>query len=161
MAAAQLPLLFLLSMRTRFSPLVIIFGSSHEQLIHWHRICGRVIMILLLLHGTWYINYFVQNGILADRIRQQHPITGLISISLIATIASTSLERVRNGVTACLFTAISVLGWRFGHCFFSMRSHSDCTLLKHWHCSSLIEFSDTWTRSQTLPSLSRCLIRSC
>lgn len=83
-------------MRTRFSPLVIIFGSSHEQLIHWHRICGRVIMILLLLHGTWYINYFVQNGILADRIRQQHPITGLISISLIATIASTSLERVRK-----------------------------------------------------------------
>lgn len=83
-------------MRTRYSPLVVIFGSSHERLIHWHQICGRIIMILLLLHGTWYINYFVQNGILADRLQHQHPITGLISLFLMAIIGGTSLEKVRQ-----------------------------------------------------------------
>ncbi|CEO59178.1 hypothetical protein PMG11_03862 [Penicillium brasilianum] len=95
-AAAQMPFLFLLSMRTRFSPLVIILGSSHEQLVHWHQLCGRIIMILLVLHGTWYINYFVQNGILADRLQHRHSLTGLISLSLMAVTAGTSLERVRR-----------------------------------------------------------------
>lgn len=95
-AAAQVPLLFLLSMRTRHSPLVIILGSSHGQLIHWHQICGRVIMTLVLFHGTWYINYFVQTGILADRLQHRHSITGLISLLLMAIIAGTSLEKVRR-----------------------------------------------------------------
>lgn len=83
-------------MRTRYSPLVIIFGTSHERLIHWHQICGRIIMVLLLLHGMWYINYFVQNGILADRLQHRHSITGLISLFFMAIIAGTSLERVRQ-----------------------------------------------------------------
>jgi NAD(P)H-flavin reductase len=95
-AAAQLPLLFLLSMRTRYSPLVIIFSSSHERLIHWHQICGRIIMILLLLHGVWYINYFVQTGILADRLQHRHSIMGLMSLFFMAIIASTSLGKVRQ-----------------------------------------------------------------
>ncbi|KAF3397985.1 Ferric/cupric reductase transmembrane component 2 [Penicillium rolfsii] len=95
-AAAQLPLLFLLSMRTRYSPIAIIFGSSHEQLIHWHQICARVIMTMFLLHGTWYINYFVQNGILADRLQHVHSITGLISLFCMAIIAGTSLQKVRQ-----------------------------------------------------------------
>ncbi|KAJ5167279.1 uncharacterized protein N7482_006060 [Penicillium canariense] len=95
-AAAQLPLHFLLSMRTRYSPLGIILGTSHEQLIHWHQICGRIIMILLVLHAAWYINYFVQNQILVERLQHLHPITGLLSLSLMAVIAGTSLERVRR-----------------------------------------------------------------
>lgn len=83
-------------MRTRYSPLNIIFGASHEQLIHWHQICGRTIMILLLFHGTWYINYFVQNGILTDRLQHRYSITGLLSLLLMAIIAGTSLEKVRR-----------------------------------------------------------------
>lgn len=83
-------------MRTRYSPLNIIFGASHEQLIHWHQICGRTIMILLLLHGTWYINYFVQNGILTDRLQHRYSITGLLSLLLMAIIVGTSLEKVRR-----------------------------------------------------------------
>jgi ferredoxin-NADP reductase len=95
-AAAQLPLLFLLAMRTRYSPLSIIFGSSHEQLVHWHQICGRIIMVLLLLHGIWYLNYFVQNGMLADRLQHRHSITGLIALFSMAVIAGSSLQKVRQ-----------------------------------------------------------------
>lgn len=83
-------------MRTRYSPLAIIFSTSHEKLIHWHQLCGRVIMILLALHATWYINFFVQTDILMERLRAPSSITGLISVTLLAMLSGTSLARVRQ-----------------------------------------------------------------
>lgn len=95
-AASQMPLLFLLSMRTRFSPLCILLKSSHDHLMHWHQMCGRIIMIFVSLHGACYVNFYIQKGIFVTRLQHQHPLTGLIALLMIGTIAMTSLEKVRR-----------------------------------------------------------------
>ncbi|KAJ5491291.1 hypothetical protein N7539_002858 [Penicillium diatomitis] len=95
-AASQMPLLFLLSMRTRFSPLTTVLRSSHEHMIHWHQLCARIVMTLIGLHGAWYLNFYLQKGILRDRLQHQHPLTGLIALMMICAIATTSLEKVRR-----------------------------------------------------------------
>ena len=83
-------------MRNRYSPLAVIFGTSHEQLIHWHQICGRIVMILIALHGTLYINYFVQTGILVDRLQTLPSMTGLLCWTLMSVLTITSIEKFRQ-----------------------------------------------------------------
>ncbi|KAJ5270009.1 hypothetical protein N7497_009238 [Penicillium chrysogenum] len=95
-AAAQLPIHYMLSMRNRYSPLAVIFGTSHEQLIHWHQICGRIIMILIGLHGAFYINYFVQTGILVERLQTRPSMTGLLCLALMSVLTITSIEKCRQ-----------------------------------------------------------------
>ncbi|CAG7979045.1 unnamed protein product [Penicillium nalgiovense] len=95
-AAAQLPIHYMLSMRNRYSPLAVIFCTSHEQLIHWHQICGRIIMILIALHGTLYINYFVQTGILVERLQTRPSMTGLLCLVLMSVLTITSIEKCRQ-----------------------------------------------------------------
>ncbi|KAF7713706.1 Uncharacterized protein PECH_000898 [Penicillium ucsense] len=53
-------------------------------------------MILIGLHGAWYLNFYLQKGILRDRLQHQHPLTGLIALMMICTIATTSLGKVRR-----------------------------------------------------------------
>jgi NAD(P)H-flavin reductase len=95
-AAAQLPIHYMLSMRNRYSPLAVIFGTSHEQLIHWHQVYGRIIMILIALHGALYINYFVQTGILVERLQARPSMTGLLCLALMSVLTITSIEKFRQ-----------------------------------------------------------------
>ncbi|KAJ5737577.1 uncharacterized protein N7483_002702 [Penicillium malachiteum] len=95
-AAAQLPFHYLLSLRTRFSPLIILFGTSHEELIKWHRVSGNIIMILLLIHGSLYLNYYILSSSLIEHLQRLSTITGLIAVTLGAILTGTSLDRIRE-----------------------------------------------------------------
>ncbi|KAJ5770664.1 uncharacterized protein N7511_002715 [Penicillium nucicola] len=95
-AAAQLPIHYMLSMRNRYSPLAVIFGTSHEHLIHWHQICGRIIMILIVLHAALYMNYFVQTENFVGRLQSLPSVTGLICLVLMFVLAITSIEKCRQ-----------------------------------------------------------------
>ena len=95
-AAAQLPFHYLLAMRTRFSPMIILFGTSHEQLIRWHEVNGKIIMIFLLIHGSLYLNYFIQSDSFVDHLKRVSTATGLVAVTFGAILAGTSLERVRR-----------------------------------------------------------------
>jgi len=95
-AASQLPLHFMLSMKTNYSPLAIAFRSSHEELNPWHRISGRLIYFLLLLHGTWYLNFFIQSGILATRLKAPVVIIGVVGLAMLTMILTSSLATVRH-----------------------------------------------------------------
>jgi NAD(P)H-flavin reductase len=95
-AASQFPIHYMLIMKSLYSPLGFVFRSSHEQLNPWHRLLGRIIYFLLLLHASWYLNFFIQAGILYQRLTARVVIIGIISFAMINIVATTSLEVVRR-----------------------------------------------------------------
>ncbi|KAF1832200.1 hypothetical protein BDW02DRAFT_571266 [Decorospora gaudefroyi] len=94
--ASQLPIHYLLAMRAPYSPVQWLTRLSHEQIKASHQILGRITFLLFLLHATFYLNFFVQSGYLAKRIRDWDVIWGLISIILFSTISTTALGFVRR-----------------------------------------------------------------
>lgn len=106
-------------MKSQYSPLAFVFRSSHEQLNAWHRISGRIIHFLLLCHAGWYINYFVQAGVVKKRLTDPVVIFGIIGLVLIDIIAATSLERMRRWSYRVFFILHLMIGlWLLPLIFF-------------------------------------------
>ncbi|KAF2744818.1 hypothetical protein M011DRAFT_448634 [Sporormia fimetaria CBS 119925] len=94
--ASQLPLLYLLAMRSPYSPMQLLTRMSHEELKASHHILGRIIFALFSLHTAFYLNFFVQSGFLAKRIRDRDVIFGLVSIALFSVLSTTALGLLRR-----------------------------------------------------------------
>ncbi|KAM3070088.1 hypothetical protein ACMFMG_003879 [Clarireedia jacksonii] len=95
-AASQFPLHYALSLKSLYSPLAILTGASHEQLNTWHRILGRIIWSLLLLHAVFYFNFFVLAGVLSKRLSSPVVIYGIVAFQLINILIITSITAVRR-----------------------------------------------------------------
>ncbi|RDL31878.1 Uncharacterized protein BP5553_09280 [Venustampulla echinocandica] len=109
-AASQLPVHYMLSMKSLYSPLALVFKASHEQLNPWHRLSGRIIYFMLCLHASWYMNYFVQAGVLAKRLSAPVVIIGITAFLCLTTIATTSLETVRRWSYRVFFVLHLIIG---------------------------------------------------
>ncbi|KAF2676131.1 hypothetical protein K458DRAFT_447676 [Lentithecium fluviatile CBS 122367] len=94
--ASQLPLHYLLAMRSPYSPIQWVTRLSHEELKMSHQILGRIVFVLFALHGAFYLNFFILSGFLAKRIWDRDVIFGLTSIILFSTISTTSFARLRR-----------------------------------------------------------------
>ncbi|TEY78813.1 hypothetical protein BOTCAL_0045g00300 [Botryotinia calthae] len=119
-AASQFPAHYALSMKSLYSPLSVLFRSSHEQLNTWHRISGRVIWTLLACHASWYANGWIQIGVLYMKITTPIIIYGILSFWLINLLIVTSLPIVRRWsyrvfFTIHLFVAITIIPLLFFH----------------------------------------------
>jgi NAD(P)H-flavin reductase len=97
-------------MKSLYSPLAFAFSSSHEQLNPWHQISGRIIYFLLLNHASWYLNFFVQAGVLTTRLTHLVVIIGIVAFSLMTILATTSLESVRRWSYRVFFVVHLVIG---------------------------------------------------
>jgi NAD(P)H-flavin reductase len=95
-AASQFPIHYMLSMKSYTAPLTVLLQTSHEELNPWHRITGRIIYFLLLNHGSWYMNFFVQADLLSTRLTALVVIIGITAFSLLTVIATSSLSSVRK-----------------------------------------------------------------
>ena len=121
-AAAQFPLHYMLAMKSVYSPLRLVFQTSHEKLNPWHRISGRIIYFLLFNHATWYLNYFIQNGIVYQRLTEFIIIIGITSFLGITVLFSTALEAVRRWNYRLFFVLHFVLGlWTLPMLFFHVK----------------------------------------
>jgi hypothetical protein len=94
--ASQLPVHYLLAMRAPYSPVQWITRCSHEQLKVSHQILGRITLFLFLLHGAFYLNFFILSGFLAKRITDWDVIWGIVSLVLFSAISTTALAFVRR-----------------------------------------------------------------
>jgi hypothetical protein len=94
--ASQLPVHYLLAMRAPYSPVQWLTRCSHEQLKASHQILGRIVFLLFILHGVFYLNFFILSGLLAKRIKEWDVIWGILSIGLFAAISTTALAFVRR-----------------------------------------------------------------
>ncbi|RHZ47220.1 putative metalloreductase Fre8 [Aspergillus thermomutatus] len=95
-AAAQLPTHFLLAVKSRYNPLALIFNTSYEKLLPWHRISGRLIFFLIVVHVTLYLNYFVQTATLQEHLTSLEIVLGIIAFVSLFAMMSTSIEIVRR-----------------------------------------------------------------
>ncbi|KAK4946230.1 hypothetical protein LTR10_014742 [Elasticomyces elasticus] len=94
-AVSQLPLSYLLGMKSVWSPVSLATGLSHERLNSWHRLFGRMVHMLAVVHMIMYLNFFVQNGVLAKRIRDWDVLWGLLAFGAFSLLWVLSLPFVR------------------------------------------------------------------
>jgi NAD(P)H-flavin reductase len=112
----------MLAMKSQYAPLTLIFRSSHEQLNAWHRISGRVIYVLLLSHASWYMNYFIQNGLVQKRLTEFIVIVGITAFLGITVLFSSALEAVRHRSYRVFFVLHFLLGlWVLPLLFFHVK----------------------------------------
>jgi NAD(P)H-flavin reductase len=110
----------MLSMKSLYSPLALVFQTSHEHLNTYHRISGRLLYTLLLLHGTWYINFFIQAGLLSKRLTSLVVWIGIIAFFGMTILVSASLQAIRRWSYRLFFishllTGIAILPLLFFH----------------------------------------------
>ncbi|KAF2114454.1 ferric reductase like transmembrane component-domain-containing protein [Lophiotrema nucula] len=94
--ASQLPMHYLLAMRSPWSPVQYLTQLSHEELKGAHQVLGRIIFFLFVLHAAFYLNFFVISGFLAKRIKDKDVILGLVSIALFSVLSTTALGFLRR-----------------------------------------------------------------
>ncbi|KAI0129163.1 ferric reductase like transmembrane component [Xylariales sp. AK1849] len=94
-AASQFPIQYILALKY-INPVAYAFGSSHEEINPWHRVLGRIIYFLLILHGTFYLNYWAQIGALARRIASPVAIIGIGALSAMTLMNTSALLVVRK-----------------------------------------------------------------
>ncbi|ERT02756.1 hypothetical protein HMPREF1624_01058 [Sporothrix schenckii ATCC 58251] len=94
-AVSQLPLQYVLALRY-VSPVLAIFGTSHEQVNRWHRVLGTIIYTMLLLHATFYLNFFAFLGNFWPRLLRPVVALGLAAIFSMTLLTTTALSIVRR-----------------------------------------------------------------
>ncbi|KAI1371309.1 metalloreductase Fre8 [Hypoxylon crocopeplum] len=92
---SQFPLQYLLALKS-INPIAFALGSSHEQVNRWHRVLGWIIYFLLFMHACLYLNFYVQEGILAERLVRRVPLLGLSSIIGMSLMNTTALRFIRQ-----------------------------------------------------------------
>ena len=95
-ASSQLPLQYLLALKSPYSPLQILTRTSHETLNLYHQLLGRVVTLLLYLHAILYVNFYVQSGLLAAKIREFYVLCGIVGIIAFTAVGTTALAPVRK-----------------------------------------------------------------
>lgn len=83
-------------MKSLRSPLSLAFNTSHEQLNPYHRFLGRIIHYLTIIHGVFYVNFFLQKQILIMKLGQSAVIIGIAALIMLDILATTALARVRR-----------------------------------------------------------------
>jgi NAD(P)H-flavin reductase len=94
-AASQLPVQYVMGLK-KLNPFIYVFKSSHEQLNRFHRALGRVVYLLLSLHFIFYINYFIQHGILGKRLTQFVVLAGVLAFTGLNLMTGTALRAIRR-----------------------------------------------------------------
>ncbi|OTA98277.1 hypothetical protein M426DRAFT_17567 [Hypoxylon sp. CI-4A] len=94
-ALSQFPLQYLLALKS-LNPIAFAFGSSHEQINRWHRVLGWVIYFLLFMHAGLYLNFYIHEGILAERLVTLVPLLGVGSFIGMSFMNTTSLRVIRQ-----------------------------------------------------------------
>jgi hypothetical protein len=95
-AASQLPFHYLLALKSPYSPLQLLFKSSHETLNIYHQLLGRIITFLLYLHAAFYLNFYIQKSLLASKLQEAYVLCGVAGILAFTAISTTALAPIRH-----------------------------------------------------------------
>ncbi|KFH41859.1 metalloreductase-like protein [Hapsidospora chrysogenum ATCC 11550] len=94
-AASQLPPLYLLSLKS-FTPYAWTLRSSYEHINRYHRVLGRVVYALILLHIVLYNVFFVASGIWNKRFFAPVVREGVLASGLLHGLMATAVPQVRS-----------------------------------------------------------------
>lgn len=94
-AVSQMPMQYLLALKP-LNPAAFAFASSHEQVNRYHRLLGRIVYFLFVLHMTFYVSYFLWGGILFKKLAEPVVFMGLIAGISFHSLAGTTLRAIRD-----------------------------------------------------------------
>lgn len=94
-AVSQLPIQYLLSLKG-MNPYAWAFNSGHEQVNRYHRILGRVVYILIMIHLILYNAYFIIAGKWVKRFFAPVVFCGVLASLLFHLISITAMHRIRD-----------------------------------------------------------------
>ena len=95
-ASSQLPFLYLLALKSPYSPLQILTRSSHETLNRLHQLLGRVLTVFFYVHAALYLNFYVVKNLLATKLQAAYIICGIVGIIAFTAVGTTALSPVRR-----------------------------------------------------------------
>ncbi len=95
-AASQLPLQYMLAIKSPLSPIQQITGLSWENLNDYHRLFGRIVHLTLATHAIMYLNFYAQVGLLTKRFGDWDVRTGFIAFMMFNIIAGLSIPPIRK-----------------------------------------------------------------
>ncbi|EXJ79904.1 hypothetical protein A1O3_08189 [Capronia epimyces CBS 606.96] len=102
-AISQLPMHYLLALKSPQSPITLATGLTHERLNAFHRLFGRMIHVLLGAHAVLYLGFFVKLGLLAKRVRDLDVQLGLSAFWVFNALALLALPAVRRRLYHSVF----------------------------------------------------------
>jgi NAD(P)H-flavin reductase len=95
-AASQMPLHYLLPLKTPYSPLQLLTQTSYETLLTLHQLLGRIIILFFAAHVALYTNFFVLSSLFATKLTQTYILTGYAAFVSFAVLGTTALSWVRH-----------------------------------------------------------------
>lgn len=94
-AISQFPIQYLMALKS-LNPFAWVFRSSHEEINRYHRVLGRIIYFLLMLHIIFYNVYFFVAGIWLRRFFAPIVFCGVVASVGMHGIATTSMAKARE-----------------------------------------------------------------
>ncbi|KAH6605978.1 hypothetical protein Trco_005131 [Trichoderma cornu-damae] len=94
-AISQLPVQYLLALKA-LNPYALAFSSSHERINRYHRLLGRIIYALVIVHVILYNNFFILSGIWLGRFFAPVVFCGVLASLGFDGLIGTALVRVRR-----------------------------------------------------------------
>ncbi|SMR50947.1 unnamed protein product [Zymoseptoria tritici ST99CH_1E4] len=95
-AGSQLPLQYLLAMKTPYSPMTSIFRLRPSGLLDIHQTLGRLIAIFMYAHAALYLNFYIQSSILISKLTQFYIVCGVLGVLSFTAINITSMTIFRT-----------------------------------------------------------------
>lgn len=93
---SQLPFHYLLIWKSSWSPIQILTRASHESLNAYHQLLGRIVTLLVGAHAALYLNFYVQNNLLASKLKEFYVLCGIVGVIAFAAIGTTALAPLRR-----------------------------------------------------------------
>ncbi|KAF4963723.1 hypothetical protein FSARC_8293 [Fusarium sarcochroum] len=94
-ATSQMPIQYLLALKV-LNPFAFMMRSSHEHLNRYHRVLGRIIYSLLIVHAILYNIFFIESGIWLKRFFAPVVFAGVVGFIFLHTLNGTAMARVRQ-----------------------------------------------------------------
>ncbi|CZR34425.1 uncharacterized protein FPRO_01305 [Fusarium proliferatum ET1] len=107
-ATSQMPIQYLLALKA-LNPYAYLLHSSHEHLNRYHRVLGRIIYSLLILHAILYNVFFIESGIWFKRFFAPVVFAGVAGFTVLHVLNGTAMARVRQD-SYRLFFIVHLLG---------------------------------------------------
>lgn len=94
-AVSQFPMQYILALKP-LNLASFAFATSHEQVNRYHRLLGRIVYALVLLHMAFYLAYFLYAGIVVKKLVEPIVFWGVLAAVLFSGLMGTTMRVIRD-----------------------------------------------------------------
>lgn len=94
-AISQFPMQYILALKP-FNLAGFAFATSHEEVNRYHRLLGRIVYGLVLLHMAFYLAYFLYANIVLKKLAEPIVFWGVLAAILFSSLMGTTMRAIRD-----------------------------------------------------------------